>query len=201
MPMLLYWRCTFYTFAGTSTPPGISATAVPSIAAPIGVNGFSTLPPQSNGQHTSEPIYTNGLHPYPGESIKTDKQLRKWDILCIAGDLRMFDYFLHCSWYIKDHHSTAKMKDQHDSIDMCYFTWNCLKADTTSHAVFSFFLAWYAASLYYHDESISSSISPLWLIWCVSTRPQLLNVIWDWFLQNWQTLTPRCCIMQKQLQL
>uniref|UniRef100_A0A671VWD0 CUGBP Elav-like family member 6 n=1 Tax=Sparus aurata TaxID=8175 RepID=A0A671VWD0_SPAAU len=50
--------------SGTSTPPGISATAVPSIA-PIGVNGFSALPPQSNGQPTSEPIYTNGIHPYP----------------------------------------------------------------------------------------------------------------------------------------
>uniref|UniRef100_A0A671VWE5 CUGBP Elav-like family member 6 n=1 Tax=Sparus aurata TaxID=8175 RepID=A0A671VWE5_SPAAU len=55
--------------SGTSTPPGISATAVPSIA-PIGVNGFSALPPQSNGQPTSEPIYTNGIHPYPGECEK-----------------------------------------------------------------------------------------------------------------------------------
>ncbi|XP_030271425.1 CUGBP Elav-like family member 4 isoform X10 [Sparus aurata] len=53
--------------SGTSTPPGISATAVPSIA-PIGVNGFSALPPQSNGQPTSEPIYTNGIHPYPAQS-------------------------------------------------------------------------------------------------------------------------------------
>lgn len=61
---------TLYLSAGTSTPPGISATAVPSIAAPIGVNGFSALPPQSNGQPTSEPIYTNGIHPYPGEPIK-----------------------------------------------------------------------------------------------------------------------------------
>ncbi|KAJ8247932.1 hypothetical protein GJAV_G00252240 [Gymnothorax javanicus] len=51
--------------SGTSTPPGISATAVPSIATPLGVNGFSALPPQSNGPPTSEPIYTNGIHPYP----------------------------------------------------------------------------------------------------------------------------------------
>ncbi|KAI5624044.1 CUGBP Elav-like family member 4 isoform X2 [Silurus asotus] len=51
--------------SGTSTPPGISATAVPSIAATIGVNGFSALP-QSNGQPASETIYTNGIHPYPG---------------------------------------------------------------------------------------------------------------------------------------
>ncbi|KAM8893877.1 CUGBP Elav-like family member 4 isoform 10-T11 [Spinachia spinachia] len=54
--------------SGTSTPPGISATAVPSIATPIGVNGFSALPPQSNGQPNSEPIYTNGIHPYPAQS-------------------------------------------------------------------------------------------------------------------------------------
>uniref|UniRef100_A0AAQ5Y6G3 RRM domain-containing protein n=1 Tax=Amphiprion ocellaris TaxID=80972 RepID=A0AAQ5Y6G3_AMPOC len=59
--------------SGTSTPPGISATAVPSIATPIGVNGFSALPPQSNGQPTSEPIYTNGIHPYPGETIPCEK--------------------------------------------------------------------------------------------------------------------------------
>ncbi|KTG32558.1 hypothetical protein cypCar_00044180, partial [Cyprinus carpio] len=55
--------------SGTSTPPGISATAVPSIAAPIGVNGFSALPPQSNGQPASEPIYTNGIHPYPEPDV------------------------------------------------------------------------------------------------------------------------------------
>ncbi|XP_076143567.1 CUGBP Elav-like family member 4 isoform X13 [Alosa pseudoharengus] len=54
--------------SGTSTPPGIGGTAVPSLAAPIGVNGFSALPPQSNGQPASEPIYTNGIHPYPAQS-------------------------------------------------------------------------------------------------------------------------------------
>ncbi|XP_065497815.1 CUGBP Elav-like family member 6 isoform X22 [Caloenas nicobarica] len=54
--------------SGTSTPPGISTAPVPSIAAPIGVNGFSPLPPQSNGQPASEPIYTNGIHPYPAQS-------------------------------------------------------------------------------------------------------------------------------------
>uniref|UniRef100_A0A8D3C116 RRM domain-containing protein n=1 Tax=Scophthalmus maximus TaxID=52904 RepID=A0A8D3C116_SCOMX len=57
--------------SGTSTPPGISATAVPSIATTIGVNGFSALPPQSNGQPTSEPIYTNGIHPYPDMKYST----------------------------------------------------------------------------------------------------------------------------------
>ncbi|CDQ95605.1 unnamed protein product [Oncorhynchus mykiss] len=55
-------------FTGTSTPPGINATALPSLAAPMGVNGFASLPPQTNGQPTNEPIYTNGIHPYPGET-------------------------------------------------------------------------------------------------------------------------------------
>ncbi|XP_038825085.1 CUGBP Elav-like family member 4 [Salvelinus namaycush] len=54
--------------SGTSTPPGINATAVPSLATPMGVNGFASLPPQTNGQPTNEPIYTNGIHPYPAQS-------------------------------------------------------------------------------------------------------------------------------------
>ncbi|XP_029431232.1 CUGBP Elav-like family member 6 [Rhinatrema bivittatum] len=54
--------------SGTSTPPGIGTATVPSIAAPIGVNGFSALPPQTNGQPASETIYTNGIHPYPAQS-------------------------------------------------------------------------------------------------------------------------------------
>ncbi|XP_044518694.1 CUGBP Elav-like family member 6 isoform X40 [Gracilinanus agilis] len=54
--------------SGTSTPPGISTGTVPSIAAPIGVNGFSPLTPQTNGQPTSDTLYTNGLHPYPAQS-------------------------------------------------------------------------------------------------------------------------------------
>uniref|UniRef100_A0A8C7T4S3 CUGBP Elav-like family member 6 n=1 Tax=Oncorhynchus mykiss TaxID=8022 RepID=A0A8C7T4S3_ONCMY len=54
--------------SGTSTPPGINATALPSLAAPMGVNGFASLPPQTNGQPTNEPIYTNGIHPYPAQS-------------------------------------------------------------------------------------------------------------------------------------
>lgn len=79
---------TLYLFAGTSTPPGISATAVPSIATPIGVNGFSALPPQSNGQPTSEPIYTNGIHPYPGEPIKVCIK-ETWDTLVTSTVTRL----------------------------------------------------------------------------------------------------------------
>lgn len=83
----------------------------------------------------------------------------------------------------------------------------CLKVDTSP---FYFALSWHLFLIWteafkawgsissisgrflstrYHDGSISSSISPLWLIWCVSTRPELLNVVCDWFLKNWQTHT------------
>uniref|UniRef100_A0A669DWM4 CUGBP Elav-like family member 6 n=2 Tax=Pseudocrenilabrinae TaxID=318546 RepID=A0A669DWM4_ORENI len=82
---------TLYLFAGTSTPPGISATAVPSIATPIGVNGFSALPPQSNGQPTSEPIYTNGIHPYPAQSPTVTDPLQQAyaGVQHYAGDLSL----------------------------------------------------------------------------------------------------------------
>lgn len=51
---------------GGSTPPGITAPAVPSIPSPIGVNGFTGLPPQANGQPAAEAVFANGIHPYPG---------------------------------------------------------------------------------------------------------------------------------------
>lgn len=53
--------------AGGSTPPGITAPAVPSIPSPIGVNGFTGLPPQANGQPAAEAVFANGIHPYPGK--------------------------------------------------------------------------------------------------------------------------------------
>uniref|UniRef100_A0AAY4B452 CUGBP Elav-like family member 6 n=1 Tax=Denticeps clupeoides TaxID=299321 RepID=A0AAY4B452_9TELE len=77
--------------SGTSTPPGISGTAVPSIAAPIGVNGFSAIPPQSNGQPPSEPIYTNGIHPYPAQSPTVTDPLQQAyaGVQHYAGDLSL----------------------------------------------------------------------------------------------------------------
>ncbi|KAL7980274.1 hypothetical protein Chor_000095 [Crotalus horridus] len=69
--------------SGTSTPPGISAAPVPSIATPIGVNGFSPLPPQTNGQPASETIYTNGIHPYPA-SPKCSSELAKMLLKAIS---------------------------------------------------------------------------------------------------------------------
>uniref|UniRef100_A0A674D3C7 CUGBP Elav-like family member 3 n=1 Tax=Salmo trutta TaxID=8032 RepID=A0A674D3C7_SALTR len=42
--------------SGTNTPPTISATPVPSLPPPLGVNGYS---PPTNGQQASEALYTN----------------------------------------------------------------------------------------------------------------------------------------------
>uniref|UniRef100_A0A8C5LN53 Uncharacterized protein n=1 Tax=Leptobrachium leishanense TaxID=445787 RepID=A0A8C5LN53_9ANUR len=53
---------------GGSTPPGITAPAVPSIPSPIGVNGYTGLPPQANGQPSAEAVFANGIHPYPAQS-------------------------------------------------------------------------------------------------------------------------------------
>ncbi|KAL0985213.1 hypothetical protein UPYG_G00154160 [Umbra pygmaea] len=52
-------------FAGTNTPPTISATPVPSLPPPLGVNGYS---PPTNGQQASETLYTNGVHAYQAQS-------------------------------------------------------------------------------------------------------------------------------------
>lgn len=54
--------------AGTSTPPTLTATPVSAIPATLGVNGYSAVPSQSSVQPSSEAIYTNGLHPYPGNT-------------------------------------------------------------------------------------------------------------------------------------
>nr|XP_040129546.1 CUGBP Elav-like family member 4 isoform X16 [Ictidomys tridecemlineatus] len=57
--------------SGGSTPPGITAPAVPSIPSPIGVNGFTGLPPQANGQPAAEAVFANGIHPYPAAQSPT----------------------------------------------------------------------------------------------------------------------------------
>uniref|UniRef100_A0A6Q2ZFT9 RRM domain-containing protein n=1 Tax=Esox lucius TaxID=8010 RepID=A0A6Q2ZFT9_ESOLU len=51
--------------SGTNTPPTISATPVPSLPPPLGVNGYS---PPTNGQQASETLYTNGVHAYQAQS-------------------------------------------------------------------------------------------------------------------------------------
>uniref|UniRef100_A0A8C8CGT0 RRM domain-containing protein n=2 Tax=Oncorhynchus TaxID=8016 RepID=A0A8C8CGT0_ONCTS len=58
--------------SGGSTPPGIGGPTVTSIPSPISVNGFNGMPPpQANGQPPAEAVYTNGIHPYPGEPPTT----------------------------------------------------------------------------------------------------------------------------------
>ncbi|XP_077111385.1 CUGBP Elav-like family member 3 isoform X5 [Ranitomeya variabilis] len=57
--------------SGTSTPPTLAATPVSAIPATLGVNGYSAVPSQSSVQPSSEAIYTNGLHPYPGNTAQS----------------------------------------------------------------------------------------------------------------------------------
>ncbi|XP_042191717.1 CUGBP Elav-like family member 4 [Callorhinchus milii] len=63
--------------SGGSTPPGITAPAVPSIPSSIGVNGFTGLPPQANGQPTAEAVFANGIHPYPGSAHEWSPEARQ----------------------------------------------------------------------------------------------------------------------------
>ncbi|TNN02718.1 hypothetical protein fugu_010205 [Takifugu bimaculatus] len=58
--------------SGTNTPPAIAATPVSAISAPIGVNGYSSLPAPTNGQQATEALYTNGVHPYQAQSPALD---------------------------------------------------------------------------------------------------------------------------------
>uniref|UniRef100_A0A8C1NL77 CUGBP Elav-like family member 4 n=1 Tax=Cyprinus carpio TaxID=7962 RepID=A0A8C1NL77_CYPCA len=53
--------------SGTNTPPTIAATPVSALPPPIGVNGYSPIPANTNGLPASE-IYTNGVHPYQESS-------------------------------------------------------------------------------------------------------------------------------------
>uniref|UniRef100_A0A8B9IPG4 Uncharacterized protein n=1 Tax=Anser cygnoides TaxID=8845 RepID=A0A8B9IPG4_ANSCY len=66
--LLISFNFVFSPLAGGSTPPGITAPTVPSIPSPIGVNGFTGLLPQANGQPTAEAVFANGIHPYPAQS-------------------------------------------------------------------------------------------------------------------------------------
>ncbi|XP_060936865.1 CUGBP Elav-like family member 3 isoform X11 [Limanda limanda] len=54
--------------SGTNTPPTIAATPVSALPPPLGVNGYSSLPAQTNGQQATEALYTNGVHPYQAQS-------------------------------------------------------------------------------------------------------------------------------------
>ncbi|CAO2634784.1 CUGBP Elav-like family member 6 [Lemmus lemmus] len=54
--------------AANASPGGGGPSALPGLPAPMGVNGFGSLTPQTNGQPGSDTIYNNGLSPYPGGS-------------------------------------------------------------------------------------------------------------------------------------
>ncbi|KAK2501663.1 hypothetical protein MC885_007278 [Smutsia gigantea] len=54
--------------AAANSAPGSGPGALPGLPAPIGVNGFGSLTPQTNGQPGSDPLYNNGLSPYPAQS-------------------------------------------------------------------------------------------------------------------------------------
>nr|XP_054388831.1 CUGBP Elav-like family member 6 isoform X14 [Pongo abelii] len=54
--------------AAANTPPGSGPGTLPGLPAPIGVNGFGPLTPQTNGQPSSDTLYNNGLSPYPAQS-------------------------------------------------------------------------------------------------------------------------------------
>ncbi|KAI4540188.1 hypothetical protein MJG53_008109 [Ovis ammon polii x Ovis aries] len=51
--------------AAANSPPGGGPGTLPGLPAPIGVNGFGPLTPQTNGQPGSDSLYNNGLSPYP----------------------------------------------------------------------------------------------------------------------------------------
>ncbi|XP_038177268.1 CUGBP Elav-like family member 6 isoform X4 [Arvicola amphibius] len=54
--------------AANASPGGGGPGALPGLPAPMGVNGFGSLTPQTNGQPGSDTIYNNGLSPYPAQS-------------------------------------------------------------------------------------------------------------------------------------
>ncbi|XP_051053592.1 CUGBP Elav-like family member 6 isoform X3 [Phodopus roborovskii] len=51
--------------AANTSPGGGGPGALPGLSAPMGVNGFGSLSPQTNGQPGSDTLYNNGLSPYP----------------------------------------------------------------------------------------------------------------------------------------
>ncbi|XP_042136972.1 CUGBP Elav-like family member 6 isoform X6 [Peromyscus maniculatus bairdii] len=54
--------------AANASPGGSGPGALPGLPAPMGVNGFGSLTPQTNGQPGSDTLYNNGLSPYPAQS-------------------------------------------------------------------------------------------------------------------------------------
>ncbi|KAM9183316.1 CUGBP Elav-like family member 6 isoform 5-T5 [Dugong dugon] len=55
-----------------NSPTGGGPGTLPGLPAPIGINGFGPLTPQTNGQPGSDTLYNNGLSPYPAQSPMAD---------------------------------------------------------------------------------------------------------------------------------
>ncbi|XP_006866580.1 PREDICTED: CUGBP Elav-like family member 6 isoform X2 [Chrysochloris asiatica] len=58
--------------AAANSSPGGGPGTLAGLPAPIGVNGFGPLTPQTNGQPGSDSLYNNGLSPYPAQSPVAD---------------------------------------------------------------------------------------------------------------------------------
>ncbi|XP_064123370.1 CUGBP Elav-like family member 6 isoform X2 [Loxodonta africana] len=58
--------------AAATSPTGGGPGTLPGLPAPIGVNGFGPLTPQTNGQPGSDTLYNNGLSPYAAQNPLAD---------------------------------------------------------------------------------------------------------------------------------
>uniref|UniRef100_A0A8C2ZZC8 Cugbp, Elav-like family member 3a n=1 Tax=Cyclopterus lumpus TaxID=8103 RepID=A0A8C2ZZC8_CYCLU len=58
--------------SGTSTPPSMAGTPVPSLPPPLTLNSYASLPALANGQSATEALYTNGVHAYQAQSPVLD---------------------------------------------------------------------------------------------------------------------------------
>lgn len=67
-PMKSHFLTLLPPSTANASPGGSGPGALPGLPAPMGVNGFGSLTPQTNGQPGSDTLYNNGLSPYPGGS-------------------------------------------------------------------------------------------------------------------------------------
>ncbi|XP_028630328.1 CUGBP Elav-like family member 6 isoform X26 [Grammomys surdaster] len=78
--------------AANASPGGNGPGALPGLPAPLGVNGFGSLNPQTNGQPGSDTLYNNGLSPYPAQSPGVADPLQQ----AYAGIHHYAGFIWHC---------------------------------------------------------------------------------------------------------
>ncbi|XP_052045415.1 CUGBP Elav-like family member 6 isoform X12 [Apodemus sylvaticus] len=78
--------------AANTSPGGNGPGALPGLPAPMGVNGFSSLTSQNNGQPGSDTLYNNGLSPYPAQSPGMADPLQQ----AYAGIHHYAGFIWHC---------------------------------------------------------------------------------------------------------